>query len=113
VTGEARRALDSCRTGLLAVCGLASILRGIDEEVAEIDVPVFVGVGDRDIAGSPGTTAEALRLCPDITLFVLAGAGHNHNVARGRTALWDRLAAWIDGCVGVRPSPPSPHCTEA
>jgi hypothetical protein len=27
-------------------------------------------------------------------LFVLAGTGHNHNVAPDREVLWDRLASW-------------------
>jgi pimeloyl-ACP methyl ester carboxylesterase len=97
VTDAGLAAMDGCRSGLLAVCGLAAILGGIGQEVAQIDVPVFVGVGERDITGDPRPTAEALKGCHDITLYTLAGAGHLHNIAPNRIDLWDRLAAWIEG----------------
>ena len=30
----------------------------------------------------------------DVTVVVLAGAGHDHNVLANRAVLWDRLASW-------------------
>jgi len=30
-----------------------------------------------------------------VLLYVLPGAGHNHNVAPNRELLWDRLATWL------------------
>jgi pimeloyl-ACP methyl ester carboxylesterase len=89
-------AIAASRANLLAVCGLASMLKGIDEEVANIDVPVFVAVGELDITTNVRSTAPSLRSCPDISLFVLPGAGHNHNIAPNRAMLWDRLAAWAE-----------------
>ena len=38
--------------------------------------------------------AAAFRGSPDVTVFVLPGAGHNHNVAPNRTVLWNRIAWW-------------------
>lgn len=90
-------AIGESRSNMLAVCGLASMLKGIDQEVAAVDVPVFVGVGENDITGNVRSTAVALRSCPDITLYVLPGAGHNHNIAPNRIDLWDRLATWAEG----------------
>jgi pimeloyl-ACP methyl ester carboxylesterase len=92
----ALEAIAACRTGLLAVCGLASMLKGIGDEVAGIDVPVFAAVGEHDITINVRATAPSLQSCPDISLFVLPGAGHNHNIAPNRTVLWDRLAGWAD-----------------
>jgi hypothetical protein len=43
----------------------------------------------------PGASAPELA-ATDITLFVLADAGHAHNVAPTRAVLWDRIASWID-----------------
>lgn len=91
------QALAASRTNLLAVCGLAAMLKGNAEEVASIDVPVFVAVGGHDITTDVRSTAPALRACPDIGLFVLPGAAHNHNIAPNRTALWERLAGWGEG----------------
>jgi hypothetical protein len=41
--------------------------------------------------------APALRACPDISLFVVPGAAHNHNIAPNRTVLWDRMAGRAEG----------------
>ena len=51
-----------------------------------------------ETAGNVRCTAVALRSCPDITLYVLPGAGHNHNIAPNRTDLWGRLATWAGWC---------------
>jgi pimeloyl-ACP methyl ester carboxylesterase len=91
------QALAASKTNLLAVCGLAAMLNGNAEEVARIDVPLFVAVGEHDITTDLRSTAPALRACPDISLFVLPGAAHNHNIAPNRTVLWDRLAGWAEG----------------
>lgn len=49
----------------------------------------------------PTTTPIPAQLSgsPDVTLFVLAGAGHNHNAEPNRTVLWDRMAAWLAALV--------------
>ncbi|MDQ1432254.1 MAG: hypothetical protein QOF40_2856 [Actinomycetota bacterium] len=89
---EALGAVKSC---LLAVVGLTSMIPGsVGPELAAIDVPVFLGLGDRDIAGEPRGIPAFFTGSHDISLFVLAETGHNHNVSPAREQLWDRLAAW-------------------
>jgi len=39
-----------------------------------------------------------------LALFVLPGAGHNHNVASNRKQLWDRLALWARTVVPADPA---------
>jgi alpha-beta hydrolase superfamily lysophospholipase len=96
-------ALVDCRTNLLALVGLSSMVPGnATPEIASIDVPVFLGIGSRDIAGPPHQIAAQFTGSGDVTLFVLDDAGHNHNVAPGRGQLWDRLAAWARTVAGTR-----------
>jgi pimeloyl-ACP methyl ester carboxylesterase len=96
VPGPARAALADAGGALLAVVGLTSMLPGASApELAAVDVPVFLGVGDADITGPPLTVPAPFTAARDITLYVLAGSGHNHNVAPSRQALWDRLTRWI------------------
>jgi alpha-beta hydrolase superfamily lysophospholipase len=95
VPESALEALGSVKSNLLAVVGLTSMIPGsVGPEMAAIDVPVFLGLGERDIAGDPHGIPAFFTGSRDITLFVLAGTGHNHNVSPAREVLWDRLAAW-------------------
>jgi hypothetical protein len=83
-------------SSLLALVGLSSMIPGsIDHLLAAVDVPVFVGVGSADIGGPPHEIPAAFAGSPDVTLYVLADAGHNHNVAPNRGDLWDRMIAWM------------------
>jgi pimeloyl-ACP methyl ester carboxylesterase len=88
-------ALGSVKSCLLAVVGLTSMIPGsVAPEMAAIDVPVFLGLGEHDIAGDPHGIPAFFTGSHDVSLFVLGGAGHNHNVAPEREQLWDRLATW-------------------
>jgi len=88
-------ALLACRTPLLALVGLSSMIPGAAAPVlAQVDVPVFVAHGSRDIAGSLHAVPRIFPASNDITLFLLDDAGHNHNVAPTREQLWDRLGRW-------------------
>jgi hypothetical protein len=64
-------------------------------EIAAIDVPVFLGLGEHDLVRAPHTVPAQLHASSDVTVFVLPGAGHDHNVLDNRADLWDRLAAWV------------------
>ena len=93
-----RDALVACRTPLLALVGLSSMIPGTTSPVlAQIDVPVLVAHGNRDIAGPLPAVALLLSASNDLTLFVLDDSGHNHNVAPTREQLWDRLGRWAQG----------------
>jgi alpha-beta hydrolase superfamily lysophospholipase len=93
---EARSAIGAASAPLLALVGLTTMVPGSSaEELAAIDVPVLIGVGELDITGDSHLIPTQLPNCPDITLYVVPGAGHNHNVEANRTLLWDRVARWV------------------
>jgi pimeloyl-ACP methyl ester carboxylesterase len=95
VSDAARAGLAASGGALLAVVGLTSMLPGASApELAAIDVPVFLGVGEFDITGPPRAIPAQFPRGTDITLYVLASSGHNHNVAPSRRELWDRLWYW-------------------
>jgi pimeloyl-ACP methyl ester carboxylesterase len=95
VPEEVLESLGSVKSCLLAVVGLASMIPGsVAEEMAAVDVPVFLGLGEHDIAGDPHGIPAFFTGSRDVSLFVLPGTGHNHNVAPDREVLWNRLATW-------------------
>jgi pimeloyl-ACP methyl ester carboxylesterase len=93
-----RQAMDEVRSPLLAVAGWSSMIPGsVREAVAKVTVPVFVGIGEHDIAVGHHEIPAQLPASHDITLFVLPGAGHNHNIEPNRERLWARLTWWVRG----------------
>jgi hypothetical protein len=100
VPKPALAAIGAASSPLLALVGLTTMVPGsAAAELAAVDVPVFLGVGDMDITGDPHAIPSELPNSQDITLFVLRGSGHNHNVESTRAVLWDRIARWV-GCLG-------------
>jgi pimeloyl-ACP methyl ester carboxylesterase len=92
----ARQLLATASAPLLALCGLASMIPGCsDAALASIEVPVFLGVGENDIAGNIAEVVTLLTAAPSVETFVLAGAGHNHSISKNRTELWDALGKWV------------------
>jgi pimeloyl-ACP methyl ester carboxylesterase len=80
---------------LLAMVGMTALVPGsIKPELNQIDVPMFVAHGEHDIAGAISDLPGQLPSCQDLTLFMLAGAGHNHNMAESRIVLWNRMLRW-------------------
>lgn len=65
------------------------------EFAARVDVPVFLGLGELDVAPDPWAEPACYRASRDITVFVLPGSHHCHNMAGRRSELWDRLGAWV------------------
>jgi pimeloyl-ACP methyl ester carboxylesterase len=63
-------------------------------EAASIDVPVLVGVGERDVCPDPWAEPSAYRASRDVSVFVVPAMAHMHNFAGTRSKLWDRLADW-------------------
>lgn len=97
VPDEALAAIASSAGTQLNLCGLWSMIPGVSApELAAVEVPTFLGVGEHDITGEPRLVPSHLTGCRDLTLFVCPTCGHNHNVAPTRTLLWDRLARWLD-----------------
>jgi pimeloyl-ACP methyl ester carboxylesterase len=76
-------------------CAMSMLDPGrVAREAARIDVPVFVGVGERDVCPDPHAEPSAYRSASDVTLYVQPRAAHMHNFAGTRERLWDRLVWW-------------------
>ena len=62
-----------------SVPALFSMIPGSSAPWAErVRVPVFLGIGERDITGPPHEVVASFPASPDVTLFVQPGAGHSH-----------------------------------
>jgi pimeloyl-ACP methyl ester carboxylesterase len=80
---------------VLPVPGFHAILPGnVAREAASIDVPVFLGVGDRDIVGAPGDMARAFQRSRAVASYVMPNTGHCHFLFASRFALFEAIAAW-------------------
>lgn len=80
---------------LLPLCAYHSMLPGnVAPAAALVDVPVYLAVGDRDMAGPPQQIPAAFTASRDIELQVLPDAGHAHFLFASRAQLFDRLAVW-------------------
>lgn len=80
---------------LLPLPAYHSMLPGnVAPAAARIDVPVFLAVGDRDMAGPPQQIPAAFTASQDIELQVLPDTGHAHFLFAARHQLFDRLAVW-------------------
>lgn len=66
----------------------------IAEEAAALTVPVFVGVGERDVCPDPWAEPASYRGTDYVTLCVVSRMAHMHNFASSRHVLWDRLHRW-------------------
>jgi alpha-beta hydrolase superfamily lysophospholipase len=66
-----------------------------------IDVPVFLGLGaSRDVSPDPHAELANYRASSDLSLYLVAGSAHCHNMSSNRHALWDRIASWIPTTTG-------------
>ena len=98
-------ALAQASSRLLALVGMTAIVPGsVQPELDKIQVPVFAALGEHDLAGTLDVLPAQLPACGDLTLFLLEDAGHNHNVAKNRQALWSRLMRWADSVAVTRPN---------
>lgn len=96
VPRDAIEAIGTTRSHLLACPGLTSMIPGShDAELAAIEVPVLIALGEFDIAGEPSEAPKWLTGSKDVTLYVQPGAFHNANIAPNRTDLWNRIVDWI------------------
>ncbi len=93
---RAMGALRGARTGLLATAGLFSMIPGSTAaEAAALDVPVFLGIGDRDICGPPHRIPASFSGSRDLTLVVLRDTGHTHFVFPSSSHLFARINSWL------------------
>jgi len=98
--GADPRAMSALRTvqdRLLATLSMFVIIPGSSApEAAQIDVPLLLVVGDRDMCGPPHQLPASFPASPDITLLCLPDTGHSHFVFSSTSALFPRLALWVD-----------------
>lgn len=95
VAMEVDRALAAASSRLLALVGMTAIVPGsVQPELDQLATPIFAALGEHDLGGTLDVLPGQLPACHDLTLFLLEGAGHNHNVALNRRLLWDRVARW-------------------
>lgn len=88
-------AIKAARERLLPVTAFQSMLPGnVAPEAARIDVPVFVALGEHDMAGPPLEAPKAFVASPAVTFKLLPGAGHSHFLFASRVELFDALAQW-------------------
>lgn len=94
---QALEALRGARDKVLAVMGFFSMLPGSTSDVcAQVDVPVFLAVGDRDMTGPSHALPASFSGSADVTLLVLPDTGHTHFIFPSCTHLFQRLADWAD-----------------
>ena len=93
-------ALAAASSRLLALVGMTAIVPGsVQPELDELRIPIFAALGEHDLGGTLDVLPGQLPACGDLTLFLLEGAGHNHNVAVNRRLLWDRVDRWATSVI--------------
>jgi pimeloyl-ACP methyl ester carboxylesterase len=94
---EVDEALAAASSRLLALVGMTAIVPGsVQPELDELRLPILVALGEHDLAGRLDVLPGQFPSCPDLTLFLLEKAGHNHNVAPNRQILWQRVMRWAN-----------------
>jgi pimeloyl-ACP methyl ester carboxylesterase len=95
---RALEALREARDRVLATASVFAIVPGSSApEAANIDVPVFLAVGDKDMCGPPHELPASFPGSADVTLFRLANTGHTHFVFASAPRLFGRMANWAAG----------------
>ena len=89
------QAIKRTRDNLLVIGGLQSMIPGsIRPALDTVDVPVFLGLGDRDIAGPPHEIPASFPNSSDVTLAVLPETGHCQFIFPSRGELFRRIGEW-------------------
>lgn len=65
------------------------------EAAAAVDVPVFLSYGEIDVSLAPHDEPGYFPASPDVTLYVLRGSAHCHNMATTRHRQWERIEQWL------------------
>jgi pimeloyl-ACP methyl ester carboxylesterase len=96
-------ALKAARDALLVVAGLQSMIPGsFAPSFEKITAPIFLGLGDSDIAGPPHDTPAIFQNSRDITLLVLEETGHCQFIFPSRGHLFGRIGDWAAAIVRQR-----------
>ena len=79
--------IPNCVVGMMAPGFVA-------KDVAEIDIPVLLAMGERDVVPAPLNEPAAFKKSTDVSVFVIPRMAHMHNFASTRQLLWQRLDDW-------------------
>jgi len=86
---------------VVSVPALFSMLPGCSAPwAARVRVPIFLGIGERDITGPPHQVPASFPASSDVTLYVQPGAGHSHFAFPSCEQLFERVAAWARSAPG-------------
>jgi alpha-beta hydrolase superfamily lysophospholipase len=96
---------------VVSVPALFSMIPGCSAPwAARVRVPVFLGIGERDITGPPHELPASFPASPDVTLLVLPATGHSHFAFSTCPQLFARVAAWVhERGPSDRPLPTAPQ----
>jgi pimeloyl-ACP methyl ester carboxylesterase len=101
VEEDVMQADEAAATSMSVLGGASAGAHGyIAEAAAAISVPVFLVFGEQDLSEDPRREPTAYSSCNDLTLFVLRGSAHCHNLAPTRRQLWDRTLRWLGSAPG-------------
>jgi pimeloyl-ACP methyl ester carboxylesterase len=75
----------------------------VAEEASWIDVPVFLGFGERDVTCNPWEEPRWYWRARDVTLAVVPRMSHGMNSAQTRAQMWQRLHHWALGVAATTP----------
>lgn len=88
-------AIKVARDKMLPMLAYLSMIPGnVAPEAAQIEVPLFLALGERDIAGPPHQVPAAFPKSRDLSLHILPETGHSHFLFPARTGLFNRLGGW-------------------
>jgi len=72
------------------------VLPGVlSHEAAVVDVPVLLGMGERDVCQDPLRELAAFQSARDLAQFVVPRMAHMHNFAGTRAMMWRRIDAFV------------------
>jgi len=98
-----RGAMSVWGTERAPACAVSLLSPGVvAPEAAVIDVPVLVGVGERDVVPDPHEEPRAYPRSSDVTVYVCPRMAHMHNFASTRERFWQRLHFWGSGVAALR-----------
>jgi pimeloyl-ACP methyl ester carboxylesterase len=98
-----RGVMPAWGTAKTPACAINLLSPGVvAPEAAVIDVPVLVGVGERDVVPDPHEEPRAYRRSPDVTVYICPRMAHMHNFASTREAFWRRLHLWGSAVAATR-----------
>ncbi len=94
---RAARIIKPASDVMLPVPAFLSMLPGnVAPEAAQIKVPVFLGLGELDIAGPTEQIPASFPASPDVGLHIWPATGHSHFLFPGRADIFRDIADWAE-----------------